>query len=343
MTKKILKVCFLAVVITVLFDSCKKNDTNKSLTDQKSIEERSINALKERYKFESREINFTVNAKGQGMYTDINGNPIDWSKARTSDFACYDPADDANGDLTPIVALNSVTINFTCSGDYFIGGDWTISTPYQLLHQNPNNSTQYSKGRLRLKNSSGTFYYVDGAMSALFTQTGTETINGVDRYVYNIKTQSSAISGTTFSSAVLVQLGGFFYTDCPDVPSITIAYSNTYSKDLSNTNNLCKRTDKIWINPPSWTNGVIDTYASIAGINALGSCSGTFTANHYVTVSKISGTPYSQSFTISSTGVQTLSAAAFTTQGATIQFEYYNTGNGCTAGTEPKVKEIWNW
>lgn len=343
MRKHLFKVNAIMFLLAVsLFNSCKKSDV-KNDTSQKTDDQKLIERLRSLYKNFTQNVLYTVNGKGKGMYTDVNGNPINWTTARISEFACYDPADDVDGDLAPNLTLNSVEVKYGCSAGYNVAANWRISVPYHLVNANPNNSSQLSRGRVRLKNSSGTFYHTQGTITPVtLTLTGTENINGVDRYVYNVKYESANISATTFSTAVLVQVAGFFYTDCPDVPTVTIAYSDTYSADVSSNNNICKRTDRIYVAPAMFSNGVLSSQAGFAGVNAIATCSGTYTASHNVTVTNV-GTGFSQSFSISSVGAQNLSNANFNTTPATIKFEYFNTGNGCTAGTEPHVTEIWNW
>jgi hypothetical protein len=139
-----------------------------------------------------------------------------------------------------------------------------------------------------------------------------------------------------------VQVAGFFYTDCATVPTITIAYSNAYSADVSSNNNKCKRTDRIYINPPTWnSNGTMSTYGSFAGINAFTSCSGgTYVTSQHVKVTGVNGVAYDG--TISAFDIVNLTNASILPHGSSVIFEYYNIAN-CSPDA-PTVTEVWtNW
>jgi hypothetical protein len=137
-----------------------------------------------------------------------------------------------------------------------------------LVAANPNNSSQLSRGRLRLKNSSGTVIFSNTNIPL----SSIENL-GADPYDasltrFRITFTTPFIDNTTYNSSATAEPAAFIYTDCSNVPSVTVPYSSQQATSTTaNYTTPCTRYDKVYYNPASG-----GTPANVAGVNASGGC-----------------------------------------------------------------------
>lgn len=210
------------------------------------------------------------NVAGKGFYGDLEGNslhfPLNQDNNRT-EWYCPQPPDQ-DDDLQQEV---SVTSQFTCNQGYRLEVTYTIKSYYNLLTANPNNSSQISKGRLLLKNSSGTVVWsnTNMAITSIVNLGTTPDDYGVaDLTIFQVKYITPYISESTYNSSAKAWPSLFIYTDCPNIPTVSIPYSAQQAASTYDLITLpCLRVDKVWWNPSTGLG------ASLAGMDAVpGSC-----------------------------------------------------------------------
>lgn len=264
---KIFSAITLIGAASFIFYSCKKSET-KTSSEQSITKEEAIAKIKNQLKGKPIETTYNLNLPGRGYYSDENGNQIDLNtiKQQRSSYTCPPPDDDYFS-----TELISITSQYTCGQGYEITVKYYISVLYNLVASNPNNSSQLSKGKLRLKNSSGTVIYNNTNVpisSSNIENLGMDP-SDINLTKFRITFTTPYIADVTYGNSSVAEPAAFIYTDCSNVPSISLPYSS--SQSVSTTGNYtlpCTRYDKVYYNPAGG-----GTPASVAGVNAGSGCS----------------------------------------------------------------------
>jgi hypothetical protein len=166
--------------------------------------------------------------------------------------------------------LISISSEFTCGQGFLITVEYYVSVLYNLVAVNPSNSAQLSRGRLRLKNGGGTVIYNNTNIplsSSNIQNVGTDPSDATLTR-FKITFTTAFIDETTYANSASAEPGAFIYTDCANVPTVTVPYSSSQATSTTaNYTTPCTRYDKVYYNPAQGGMG-----ASVAGVNASGGC-----------------------------------------------------------------------
>lgn len=235
-------------LFTLLFSSCKRRDVAQ---DKLSKEDKELIVKAISQSQESFILDQPVYLSGKGFYSDISGNKVmvdenvNLERGIAEKSTCPEL-----GDAEFSQEFVSIKREFTCSQGYRFEIKYKVRTefyPLESIH-----SAQFSFGRIRLKNSSGTVTYItpndkrNKVMS--IKNNGVVAINslGEDLNEFEIIYRTEYISQAVFSAAAAIEPMLFLYTDCLNYPTMTIAFSPQQSSVGVGHNALpCLRVDKI--------------------------------------------------------------------------------------------------
>lgn len=153
---------------------------------------------------------------------------------------------------------------------------WIIKTPFELTDVNPNNNSQISRGRLRIKNGSTTTYQDLN----IPIETGDIVLQGTDPLDSDIKIYSVSYTKSGIADSYLldgsftsVEVSFFIYSDCePDAVTVSTGYYAAFSP--YNIILPCLRIDNVYISPSTQLSPPPDNdyCGSIAGTDPFGAC-----------------------------------------------------------------------
>lgn len=147
----------LLLFLSILFACKKANQQEENAADQ-TIQQKSLDLLKKKIDQDGRYFVMASNVKTESYAVDQNVNRLTIKDLRDrKNGREMTTCDDGNGD--PIYGfdesvLESCTAYYLCGSGYQVTSSWLITTPMPL-------TATGSKGRLRLKNSSGTITYTN--------------------------------------------------------------------------------------------------------------------------------------------------------------------------------------
>ncbi|MGC4104706.1 hypothetical protein [Ferruginibacter sp.] len=255
----------LLATAAIIFYGCKKTTALES-KEQAELVETFVQKLKDQPKV-STEI---LNLSGKGFYTDLEGNKITPGKggsATTNATSCPEPTESEFSQT-----LFSIDREYTCGTGYrFLVTYKIVSEFYPVVDIS---STQFSNGRIKLLNSSGTQVYITPVANKN-PLVGPPVNNGVvghnsigaDLNEFLVTYRSEVISDYIYSQAATVQSNLIAYTDCSNYPILQIGFSSQQATFGSqHTTQPCLRVDKVYWNPRSGS-----TPPSLGGCDVLGS------------------------------------------------------------------------
>jgi len=203
-----------------------------------------------------------------GYYGDINGNRLEVipknGSEKTQGTSCPDL-----GSTESSQEFVSMEREYTCNVGYRFVVTYRIVSEFYLL--NSIGSTA-SGGRIRLKNSSGQYYYTTPASSkapVTITNNGVVSQNseGADLNEFIVSFRTEYVSETDFAGAVAIEPNLFVLTDCSNYPTLTIPFAPKQAAIGSQQNSFpCSRVDRVYWNPKSGS-----TPPSLTGANPVGS------------------------------------------------------------------------
>ncbi|MBS1758833.1 MAG: hypothetical protein JST23_01820 [Bacteroidetes bacterium] len=245
----------------ITFYGCKKTSTTESKQQSELAE-----FYKQKLKNEPASATFIVNLPGKGYYGDINGNRITVSPGQIdrTTSTCPNPGESEFSQV-----LVSITREFTCNVGYRFVVQYKITS--EFAPQLTNGGSLFSRGRIKLVNSSGGQVYITPTSTVNPVLTiqdngvvGTNS-NGDPMNEYLITYRSEIISEATYNLSSAVQSNLTCYTDCPNYATLNIGFSSQQQVIGSQQNTLpCTRIDKVYWNPRNGT-----TPPSLAGCNAV--------------------------------------------------------------------------
>lgn len=254
----------MIVLLILISGSCKKTD--KVEDDNK--EQRQLEEFKDKLRKEPFSYTQILNIPGKAFYADENGDQIFPGKLNSGRLlsVCPDPGDDY-----PSQNIYSVKTEFTCGSGYKVEVKYDLTLIYVPLYTNGSGTASF--GRVRLKSGS-TVIWPTVTPIPKYNVTDISNVgsagndpNGHPYTIWRITFKSDYIPEATFNSASSLESYLQVYTDCPDIPTVVIAYSPQQSTPTTNHNTLpCTRTDAAYWNPgyPGWP-------SSIAGCDPVGS------------------------------------------------------------------------
>lgn len=237
-----------SLTLFLSFNSCtKKASTEKDLTkSDRELIEKAIKKSQDPFSFSQ-----TLNIQGKGYYGDISGSKVLVDKNKNLQRGINERSTCPElGDSEFSQEFVSIKRELTCGQGYRFEIKYKVTTEFYPI--NGISSTQFSFGRIRLKNSSGTVTYITPNdkrnMLISIKNNGVVDINslGEDLNEFEIVYRTEYISESAFSSAASIEPMLFLYTDCANYPTMTIAFSPQQSTiGVAQNSQPCLRVDKI--------------------------------------------------------------------------------------------------
>ena len=219
-TFKVLPLIVSTAFFLFILNGCKKTDQGTQTADVSKND--LVDKLKETLKNNPQAMQVVVplNEKVISTWTDLTGNKI--IANNTNRVIDCNGLDDV--DYPPYETLISVGAEYDCSRGYRYTFNWNISSPVKLYAVSPLNGSS-SKGRVRLKNVSGTLTYTDLNITPVTIiyigdDPTTSNSNGLYKASFTSQWISAAINKNQLLSNSIV-----VYTDCATLPSVTSAYT----------------------------------------------------------------------------------------------------------------------
>lgn len=260
-------IVFIGLLAIVMFNACKKQDTNGNNT---STDDKTLQEFRKKMANEGYQTVTLLNQKGFTFsYTDKDGNEVMMNNrysSRTNSIqdVCGTSCENASdpGDLQPDAILLSCTRAFNCgsaSQTSTLTMTWQLSLPYTILLESPLNSAFKSKGKIRFKTSTGSIFYSDTNITPItITNLGTDP-NCSEHTLFRVSYSVSGIDNDFFDYGNTLENGMYLYNDC-----FLASYNNTVNYQSIYTWNIpgpasspCSRTDKVWINPGTGSGGTV--------------------------------------------------------------------------------------
>lgn len=217
------KFCFLMLFCAIICNSCQKNDLSPVLQSQQQDQRISsvIKSMQEKYGKMSAPVVYPVNKVVDGFYVNKKGEEISLIRPSTisrNTLSCNFDCTTAEGpwDLDITYTLDYVTRFYYCgSSESEIVANWTISVPYTVLLQNPINSLQFSKGRMRFKDpiGSGVSFTNNNIQTISITSLGADPTCSSNT-LYKITYNWNNVPNSYFNSGSILECSLFLYNDC---------------------------------------------------------------------------------------------------------------------------------
>lgn len=246
------------LTIAIVLNSCKKLDqsTAKTFDDYKSS---AMAKLKEQVEKnpDLLKVIYPINIKGKGYFADFNENKILFSNSYT--YQCVDPAD---MDYPFEPSLISIGREYSCTNGYRLTATWNISAPLPFFATSPING-QLSRGRIRIKNTSGTTTYSDLNITAVaITLIGDDPTTGNVNGLWGITYTTGWIPASNFTPGTsVIEHSVVAYTDCADAVSYVTGYINSGYVDVTI---ACNRIDPVAVNAANGSsNGDLNGFGNI--------------------------------------------------------------------------------
>ncbi len=254
----------LLLFLLILF-ACKKANQQNEIGLEQTIQERSLDLLKKKIEKDGRNYEMAHNVKVASYAVDQNENRLSAKDLKShKNTRLFSSCVDVNGD--PIfgfdeTVLESCTAYYQCGSGYQITTSWLLTTPLPL-------TTTGTKGKIRLKNTSGTITYTNLNITPVtITALSQTNLNFPADIVYRVTFISPYIEEATFQGAVILENAALLATTCSQGPQ-AISYLSSYVLYIGTIfTSPCLRVDLVSINPPS-----SGFYGGIAGCNAGATC-----------------------------------------------------------------------
>ena len=253
--------CFILISVFAI-NGCKKSPSS---TESENERDELLEIYKKKLANESKTFTQELNIEGKGFYGDIDGNRI--TGINPPGFGILASSCPEVGESEFDQVFVSLTSELTCGTGYRFQVKYKITSEFYPVMSV--SSTQFSFGRIRLKNSSGTIIYTtpfaERAPLLSIQNNGVVGQNsvGADLNEFIITYRTGYVSESTFNNATSLEPMFFVYTDCTNYPTQQIPFSAQQSASGSQQNTLpCLRIDKVYFNPRMGM-----TPASLSGTN----------------------------------------------------------------------------
>ncbi len=242
-------ICLGSILLFGIFlNSCKRNSLSTKEVERAEL----LNVYKEKLKNESFGFAQQLNKKGKGYYGDLNGNIITKSLGIVNRGATTSCPETGESEFEQ--EFVSMWNEYTCNVGYRFNITYKITSEFSPIMQL--SSTQYSFGRIRMKNSGGTVIYTtpqaDRSKLLSIVDGGVVGQNsyGADLHEFTINFRTEYISESVFQNAATIEPLLFIYTDCANYPTQQISFTPQQSASgTQQYNQPCARVDKVYWNP----------------------------------------------------------------------------------------------
>lgn len=256
----------LTCVAVFMINGCKKMDSEKVLSTLSQETRKKAQEMVDNNP-QLQNVTYNLNIEGAGHYADANGNRIDPKTDNSFTYHCPDVNNGETFDFDIAPVLETITREWSCSQGYRFKMKWKISVPLNISAVNPNTS-QLTRGRFRMRNTSGTLIYEQNnipATSIISLGDDPTTFNINKVWYVEYSTNWIAFSYFTMNTAPLEHYV-WAQTDCADVPQ---RVNSATSPALISVLNACDRIEQIGITNAEISGGTYITNGTLLGYYAL--------------------------------------------------------------------------
>ncbi|HUC79488.1 MAG TPA: hypothetical protein VMR70_01175 [Flavisolibacter sp.] len=204
--KPALAFLFLASA-SLLFHSCKKTDADFSTTDSD---------LQKSKEWAAKQTKFTTHVVNQKLVT----NYVDENDKIVTNVQRLNRTSSCEALIDPEATLSSwAATDPQCSpaGTYQIYAVFTISSQNEIVDENPNNTSQKTRGRVVITNAStGSAVFTDqNVLPVSITNMGADP-NRAGHTLYQVTWTAQNLPSSVFDYNNKIDLGIYYYSDCED-------------------------------------------------------------------------------------------------------------------------------
>jgi hypothetical protein len=257
----------VAVLLSVLFYACKKNDLGSTVyTDAAATQRITDNVKAQLDKWGGIPQKVELNQRMKVGFADMNGNLVNPQFPANITSVCA-------GDLPNYMDLNYYYRLYQCWNGYKVVFAWTISWDNNVVLINPNNAANYTRGTIKVSITGNANAYNKTTKDVTITDLGIDgAYPGSELFFVEMRdTELIPYSVVTAPGATL-RLGAFIASDCSTLDNYSIAPMGVTGFGFSTVlnNDPCTRNDKCWFQLP----GMVGyRQLGIAGYDPTSSCS----------------------------------------------------------------------
>ncbi|SHN34350.1 hypothetical protein [Chitinophaga sp. CF418] len=209
--------------------------------------------LASQIKQQGHTISIPVNVSVPGVLTDAKGTEIRTNRfgrvLSTPDEICEDPSLAVVGPNTLTMLKHTI---YDCeNAKHSLTIEWKIRSSYDLAMVNPNNTAQFSKGRIRIKNGTAITYSDLTIPLATLNYIGDDP-NEPDIKQYILTYTKADIPDKYLATGAFTDIEGSFavYTDCPAPYGFVITTPYAFISAYGAVGlDPCQRIDNVYITP----------------------------------------------------------------------------------------------
>lgn len=251
--RKLLLVFLISgITLTIILNSCKKNENN-SITKE---EEAGIEKIKQNIRQQTKELGgipqkIELNQRMKIGYADMNGEIVQRPQAGTANrvlSACG--GEDDQPDYLDLAYYYRL---YQCGVGYYIRFGWTISWDNNVVLENPFNSSNKTKGTIKVSIPGNSNAYNNTTYNVEIINLGVDPNNSSNNIFLVEMTSSSIISKALVETpGATLRLGGFFASDCESLENYSVIPLGVtgYGYWTPLDSDACTRNDKVWFQLP---------------------------------------------------------------------------------------------
>ncbi len=239
----------LGISFVTILNSCKKTDAVDALkkADLEHIEQAKQNIKAQMDVLGGIPERVEINQRMKIGYADMAGNIVSTlPQPSTANLVST-----CAGDLPDYLDLNFYYRLYTCGVGYKIKFAWTISWNNSVVLVNPNNSSNVTKGTIRISITGNANAYNNTTTDVTITDQGVDPNNSANN-IYYIEMISSTLVPISVVNApgATLRLGATFASDCSSLENYSIVPLGVTGFGWTTPLNSdpCTRNDKSWFN-----------------------------------------------------------------------------------------------
>lgn len=240
------------IILIVSLNGCKKSDSNAIKEEKPQVfKDIPMDQVPRWAMEESRKAGKGYNVKINQSYPlfigDAEGNKITSATGREM-LQCVDPFDPEY--LGNESVLTDIDIMYDCDPTLDLVVKlvlhWKVSTSVSILGANPNNPSQLSRGRLRLKNSSGVYHYTNLTITPVTIGTPVPDPANANKQIYDLS-YNLTIPFTDWNAATNIEHWIILYTNCDLDATISTGWIGSFNPNYIVVD-VCDKIDFVFMN-----------------------------------------------------------------------------------------------
>lgn len=261
------KLFSLTTLLAILFIGCKREQI-KTITrpDNTKLEKARLFVKKQIEQEGGLSQRIELNQRMNVAYTDLKGNIVD------NPFANFRIQSVCNDDFPDYVDITAYSRLYTCGVGYKIQFFWTISWNNKIVLVNPYNSSNKTKGVIKVSIPGNSNAYSNTTEDVEIYDMGTDPNNSSNN-IYVVKMTSSTLVPVDLvnTSGAVLRLGGYFASDCSSLDMYSLAPMSVtgFGYETPLNSDPCTRNDKAWFIPPG---AYSSNQIGVWGYDPLGVC-----------------------------------------------------------------------